>query len=571
MKIFQSTELSRHPVSEMEAATKQYVDQQIVGGAIVGGVFFTNAAPTSTGIVGTKTYVAGTTPSSKVILTATTDTDNVTVTLFAEGGSAFYSPTVTITTVPAQAGGAIVATLTEDTNDKRAYTATANLIITAETIVTASSSTNATATMTINRAAAGPNIDTLVIGAYPGAQTEVKSGDVLTVTGRAPNTATYAEVVAGGAAGSLSSLTVGAADSYSPGFKTLTGSFTVGAGTGVQSVQARARNALGTYGSNFTSTNTVILNQTYPTIGARTITYPATQSGLKASESATITSVVTNFDTISYTGTNISIASPTTYASPKTVTRTGGTYSFGTNNYTITATKASNAATSTASSAVTIADTAPTAAITIAGSPARLFSSPLGTDYVVTITANQQLNTAPSLTASGGTWQGGGWAGSGTTWTRTLRILDTDVKGGHTFSALSVTGLANVVGSTITAGASYTIGGFATRTITFPAFARYAAIGTNVVTITKVTASYTGSTVLARRTDTNDVFQSFTIVDAGGIYSPTGGYLFISDAAFAGSIVRRWPNQTSAACELGLPRRTLLYRMQRLNISPADV
>ena len=30
-------------------------------------------------------------------------------------------------------------------------------------------------------------------------------------------------------------------------------------------------------------------------------------------------------------------------------------------------------------------------------------------------------------------------------------------------------------------------------------------------------------------------------------------------------------NQTSAAGELGLPRRTLLYRMQRLNISPADV
>jgi sigma-54-dependent transcriptional regulator len=30
-------------------------------------------------------------------------------------------------------------------------------------------------------------------------------------------------------------------------------------------------------------------------------------------------------------------------------------------------------------------------------------------------------------------------------------------------------------------------------------------------------------------------------------------------------------NQTSAASELGLPRRTLLYRMQRLSISPADV
>ena len=30
-------------------------------------------------------------------------------------------------------------------------------------------------------------------------------------------------------------------------------------------------------------------------------------------------------------------------------------------------------------------------------------------------------------------------------------------------------------------------------------------------------------------------------------------------------------NQSQAARELGLPRRTLLYRMDRLNISPADV
>ncbi|AQZ96804.1 sigma-54 interaction domain-containing protein [Halopseudomonas phragmitis] len=34
---------------------------------------------------------------------------------------------------------------------------------------------------------------------------------------------------------------------------------------------------------------------------------------------------------------------------------------------------------------------------------------------------------------------------------------------------------------------------------------------------------------------------------------------------------RNQGNQTSAASELGLPRRTLLYRMQRLNISPADL
>lgn len=37
------------------------------------------------------------------------------------------------------------------------------------------------------------------------------------------------------------------------------------------------------------------------------------------------------------------------------------------------------------------------------------------------------------------------------------------------------------------------------------------------------------------------------------------------------SLQRNQGNQTSAASELGLPRRTLLYRMQRLNISPADL
>lgn len=535
MKIFQSTELSRNPVAPMEAATKDYVDSAITTGAIVGGVFFTNIAPTSTGIVGSKTYAAGTVPANKVITQGTTDSDNVTVTLFAEGGSAFYSPTITIRTEPPQAGGDIIATLTEDANDKRAYTATAALVgITADTMVYASSSTNATASAQIIRATVGPAIDTLVIGALPGTQTEVKSGDILPVNGRAPNTATYAEIVSGGAAGSLSVLTLGAADSYSPGFKSVSGTFTVGGGSGLQSVQARARNALGTFGANFTSSNTVTLNQTYPVIGSRTIVYPATQTGLKSTETATVTATVTSFDTIVYAGTNLAVTAPTTYTASKTVTRTGGTYSYGTANYTITATKASNGAVTSASSAVTIADAAPSASIAITGSPARLFSSAAGTNYTITVTANQQLQAAPSLVASSGTWLGS-WTGSGTTWSRTLQIKDTDVKGAQTFNTLAATGLAGVVGSTITAGSAYNIGGFVTRTITFPAFARYAPIGTSVQIISKTAASYTGSVSLVRQADTADVFQGYTIVNSAGVYDPTGDHLYISDAAFAGA------------------------------------
>ena len=535
MKIFQSAELSRDPLEAMEAVTKQYVDAQIASSAIVGGVFFTNIAPTSTGIVGSKQYVAGTVPINKVILNGTADTSSVTVTMFCEGGTSFYSPTITIVTDPPQAGGDIIATLAEDPNDKRSYTATANLTgITVETLVTATSSTGASATTTILRAGAGPAFIALTIGTLPGSQTEVKAGDVLTVTGRVENSATYAELIAGGAAASLSVLTLGAENSFGTGYRTATGTFTVGSGSGALSVTARGRNALGTYGANFTSTNTVTLNQTFPTIGARTIVYPGSQLALKGSETATVTATVSNFDTIVYSGTNVSPSLTTTYELNKTVTRVSGTYVFGTNNYTITATKASNGAVATASSAVSIADVAPTAAITVVGSPARLKSSVAGVDYTVTITANQRLLSAPSLDASSGTWQGS-WAGSGTTWTRVLRIVDTDPKGSQLFSGLSVTGLASLVGSTITSGAAYSIGGFDDRIITFTAFARYMPIGTSIVDITKTVVSYTGGATLTRQTNTASVFQGYTIVNSAGTYDPTGDHLFISDEEFANS------------------------------------
>ena len=538
MKIFQHAELSEDPINPMDAVTKRYVDQIVVeaGNAVGGGVFITDLSPTSTGIVGSKVYVPNTVPANRVITEGTSDTSNVRVTVIAEGSGAFYSPTITITTNPVLPGTPVNVTLTEDASDKRFFTGSVNLTgVNEDVVVTASSSTGATATATIHRAVAGPNVTSVTIGALPGSQTEVKSGDIVQVSGVVPNVATYAEVIAGGAAGSLSAMTLGAADSGGAGFKTFSGTFTVGSGTGAQSIQARARNALGTFGNNVTSTNTVTLNQTYPTIGARTITYPASQSALKGGEGANVTATVTNADVVAYTSSaDLSVANPNTYAATKVVTRVSGGYVVGTNNYTITATKTSNNASTTASSAISIADTAPTAAITIVGNPTRLQSTTAGNNYTVRITPNQTLLSAPTLNASSGTWTGS-WTNSGGVWSRTLQINDSSPKGAQTFSALQVTGLAGVVGSTITSGAAYTVGGFPTRTITFPAFARYAPIGTTVGDITKVTASYTGATTLTRFADTGDHFQGFSIVDGTGTYDPNGGYLYISDAAFAGS------------------------------------
>lgn len=500
-------------------------------GGSTAGLFFTDVT-SSTGNIGDKLYVPGTIPADRVIYEATTDTDNVIVTVFADGGSAFFSPAVTITTVPAQPGGAVTATMTEDPADKHSYYGTGALTISATSTITAVSSAGATATLLIHRASAGPSLNSLIIGALPGVQTEVKAGDMVVVTGTIQNTAVYAEIMAG--VGVLTPMTLGAPDSGGVGYRTLYAALTIGSGSGVQYIQAHGRTSLGTVGAPFISSNSITLNQTHPVIGTRTISYPVGQAAIKGAETAVISATVSNFDTVQYTALNMSVFSPSSYAVAKVVTRTGGSYVYGVQNYTITANKTSNNATSTASSAVTIADAPPQAAVTIVGSPARLFSSPTGVDYAIMITADQLLAGAPSLSASSGTWQGS-WTGAGSTWTRVLRIVDTDPKLTQTFSGMSLTGLAGVLGTTITSGASYIIGGFAARVITFAAFERFHAIGTGIIDFSKVSASYTGSSVLTRRSDTNDVFQNFTIVNAAGVFDPVGTHLFISDLAFSGA------------------------------------
>lgn len=538
MKIYQSS-VTTDPLLPQEIATKQYVDQKIgTGAGIVGGVFITDISPTATGIVGDKQYVPNTVPANRIITEATADTTDVRVSLLAEGGSAFYSPTVVVTTSPPQASGDRIAMLTEDQYDKRLFSGYVDLSdIDEETIVTATSSTGAVAIVTIKVAEAGPAISSATIGALPGSQTEAKNNDLVMVSGVTSNAATYVEVLAGSASKSVTPLVLGAADSGGTGLKTFSGTFTVHAtNTGSQRVTIRARNALGTYGASTFSSNTITLNQTYPTIGARTVSYPSTQSALKGTESATIASTVTNADVVAYTTSgDLSVTAPNTYATVKTITRTGGGYVSGVQNYTITATKSSNAAVTVATAAVTIANTAPTAAITIVGSPVRLTSStPNGTDYTVRITPNQTLNAPPTLVASSGTWQGN-WSLSAGVYSRVLRIVDADVDGPQVFSGLVIKNQANVEGNTISSGASYVVGGFARRTLTFAPFSQVAPIGTSISDFTKVNAKYAGSSTLTQRTDTSQYFAGFTITNADGTYNPNGAYLFLTDADFAGA------------------------------------
>lgn len=537
MEIFDGI-VNRPPVVPLGVANKQYVDDRVQTGVqnlILGQVYVIDVTPTSAGITGSKLYVANTVPANTVLTDASTDTTAVRVKIFAEGGYAFFSPTVTINGVTATLSKIPVA---GDLDASRVYTGYADITVatTGDTTVNVVSSTGSTATCVIHKLASGPAVQVVTIGALPGSQTEAKSGDIVGITGTVDNSTTYAEIIAGAAAASLVSLTLGAADSGGAGKKTITGNFTVSNANSTQSVSVRARNSFGTYGTTTTSSNTITLNQTYPTIGSITVSYPATQGALKGTEVATVSSTITNANTYSYTSSaDLTVTAPTTYSVGKTVTRAGGTYVNSGTNYTISATRTANNATSTSTALVKIADTAATAAITITGNPTRLTSSVAGNSYTVTITANQLLNIAPTLIASSGTWSGS-WSGSGTTWSRTLVIADADTKGAHTFNTLVLTNLANVSGNTITAGSAYTVGGFSMRQVTFAAFSQHEAIGTQVTDISKVTAKYSGTgSNLTLRSDTSNFFQGFTITNSSGVYSATGIHLFITDADFAGS------------------------------------
>jgi hypothetical protein len=252
--------------------------------------------------------------------------------------------------------------------------------------------------------------------------------------------------------------------------------------------------------------NLVNVNNIHPTINIGASTYPGIQQALKGAEAATVVNTISDFDTVVYddpTASELSITSPAAFENPKTVTRSGGTYNVTTPNFRITANRAANDATSVDQTVVQIADTPAT--FTVSEPATRLRSG--GNDgtseqtHVITVTADQNLLSAPSVDEDSGggrgtrgVFQGGGFAGSGTTWTRTLGVHDDDGKGVFTWQSPSATNLAGVVTNVISGDTSYTLGGFVARNFTFAAFATTVSMDVEGVDFAKLTAALFTST-----------------------------------------------------------------------------
>lgn len=581
MKIYQHATLSADPIQDMDAATKRYVDTRVNIAGV--GLFVTgvNAVNGNESLV----YIAGTVPSNKVVSQATIDNYNpVRISIVAEGGAAFYSPVVRVNVDPLNPSTTgTVATLTETASDFRFFTGFADIDVSADLVTPGSSKivyiwsdTNAVTSVELIRAEAPPEVRTATIGAYPLGptgvqQTAVKGTDSLLVTGTVDNNASLVELISNtGAAetGTYTTSTVGgllgANDSGGAGRKSFTIQFTVDNGrTGAQSVTLRARNIIGTYGANFTSSNTVVLDQTYPSYTLSVTGYPGGRTALKSGEAATLnTASMTGWtngtDVITYTSTTTGLTfgdtgtqTSTTFGATKTINYTGTGYIESGTNLSALATRLNNGAQTAQSTLAKIAAVAPTAAFAISGSPTRLISSVAGQPYTVNVTTSQELPTAPSITATSGTV--GTVTGSNKNWTFTLTIDDNDPKGSQTFS-INMTNRAGIAGTTITAGETYTVGGFTNRDVTVGALEQVVDLGVLITDPTKVTVKYTGTTdnLTYRASDLTQFQKGWSKVDGAQLTFTAGtepfknysnfvfasgnsSWLFLTDADFCGA------------------------------------
>ena len=477
-----------------------------------GGVFILDVGGIG-GIVGGKTYR----PNDIPLATAVSDTATVRVFVGADGGGQAYTPSVTVNGVPAAMA---------ESATKRWFTGYADItLVDGDNTITVMSSEGDTDYALVTKVGAGPDILSVTFGAYPGAQTQLKQGDTIGVTIQTAPEATSVTIQADGA--SAHEYTWTAVGGVAAGTITISGR------TGSQVLYLSARNNLGTEGAGFASP-ALNLNQTYPTLTAIAVTYPLGQTAFRDGQTGSISVVGGGSDQIGYASPDFAVADPTTYAEVKPVTCLNAGYVGSGENITVTAVRHANGATTIRTGLARVASVPPTAAISIAGNPARLASSPAGTTYEVRITPSQTLGAAPTLSASLGAWSGS-WTQVGSYWRRNLLVNDAVPRGAGLFSNLSLTGMSNYPGDEITSGATYTVGGLSSRTLTVPAFSRTAALGANVGDATKTTASIVGGAALVRQTSAAVVQGGYYIADLSGVYNPTGAYLALSDTAFAGA------------------------------------
>ncbi len=497
-----------------------------------GFVAITDITPTSPGDnVGSKIK----TDDNNVLQSCTSSTTSVTVSVLAVTAGTSFKPTVDVN------GTQAVLTRNALTD---VWTGTAAITLTGSSpyTVTATHGQGAIDTATVTYESS-PIINSMTFsGAYPNAingQTEHAAGQKLDLTITSPTLFDAVEVIY------TNGLTATTAIGITEIDDTLTHTLEVTVadqgsyGTGAPLIlpaKARIRNLNGTWSNVFSSsdfggtngTHILALNNTRPVVTAGVITYPASQFALKGTEQATVAATYTNVDSVLWTSASQLTVNAPTVMGNVVVNRLAGGYNIGTTNLTATAQRVANATTSTTNVVVWIADDNPVITKTLPA--ARLRSGVDAQNHVITLGSDQRLisidmGAGTILGDAAGTFLGS-WAtvNNGLTNTRTLAVADSDPKGTATFTGLSAVNLAGKVVTTVTTNLNYVLGGFVTRTVTFPLWdgsaIRIVNIGTNVVDTSKlVVFNISKNSVALYRGTVGDEVDKFTITNNNALYN----------------------------------------------------
>ena len=504
-----------------------------------------------------------------VLESCVSTTTNLRVSILATTGRLTFKPSATVNGTPATLSRNALTDVWEGYAD-------ITLSGLSPYTITALHVEGATDTATVAVEAAPVIQSILISNAYPNAldgQTEHAAGQQVTVTITSDVAFNAVEIT-----NSVSNAVVSGVHTV-PLDMTATLTLTVadrGNSTTAKAVIAKVRDENGSwsiaaastdFGGTTDGVHYINLNNTRPSLVLGSVTYPLGQSALKDVESATVVATYTNADSVLFTSPNgeLLVTDPT-LLNDKVVTRDSGSYNVSTPNLQGVVTRAANATTFTATRVVNIANTSAT--IESISKPSRLRSGYVGTDAAdvvhngathslgVTLT---QRTSAFSMTSPVGTLLGTQWstADSGVTYTRSIKIIDSDSKNLHEFDTISITNLAGIV-TTQTSISSPTkqfiVGGFTQRTVEVQAWLngataaeREAFIGTEVrdtskliVTIGSSAGLFTNN--LATYTSpSNPATTNYAITGPSGVLnlpSPLthvgGSYVYVRDTLLAG-------------------------------------
>lgn len=408
---------------------------------------------------------------------------------------------------------------------------------------------NATANCVVTMEAIPVVLSAAFTSIYPVGQTELKAGDKMNITLTTDVDVVGYEIADAGAF-------VAASGSFAAGKVQAVSNLVIAdRGTVTQSLplRVRAKKANGSWSTwydtsvagNVDLKQVVKLNNTQPDIQFGVVTYPANQSAIKAGENAVVNHTVTNFDTVAYSSTELTIASPAVFTAGKGVTFLAGTYNVSTQNFTVTATRTANGASKTAGVVVNIANASPV--VTVSLPAARLRSGgnngTVVQKHTVTLTSTQALKDAPALNIPEGAWADASWTPNAakTVWTRGMNVHDNNAKGTFTFNSLSAVSLSGITQNALGGSADYVLGGFVFRTLTVPAFPnREVAIGAFVADVSKLRCTNlgkgaSGSLNFAYQAAVSDVANKYTITSPTGVANAKGNLWYNCDAANASS------------------------------------